>query len=273
MLSPRRWLWLALLCAGCHGFTLVAWDEKKAEAGKLWEDGQAAMRAGQAEEAIRCYKQSLALDGSMDCNHLSLAAAYVEKKDTETACAHLGQYLKANPEQHLLRSRYAELLLRIHRVPDARRQFERTIVDVQESEQPSVDELIHCHSRLMELAEQAGDAYGEFLHRGIGLLLLAQKRGQFAEVEGELPVEGLLCKAAAELTLAQRERPERARPAWYLYRVWTLLGQQQPATQRLREAQAAAVLSDLTPAEERNLHLIALQSADVSRSSHIGPRR
>ena len=75
------------------------------------------------------------------------------------------------------------------------------------------------------------------------------------EPEGELPVEGLLCKAAGELTLARLERPDEARPCWYLYEVWSHLAQRQSALRWLREADAAAPFSYLTPNEQRRLSL------------------
>ena len=67
--------------------------------------------------------------------------------------------------------------------------------------------------------------------------------------------EGLLCKAAAELTLANLERPDEARPCWYLYLAWSQLGQRQLALCRLLQADSAAPFTYLTPAEQRNLRL------------------
>src|SRR5262249_30873441 len=113
----------------------------------------------------------------------------------------------------------------------------------------------HCHSRLMEIAEQSEDEYNEHLHRGIGLFLLARERSTLPEPEGELCAEGLFCRAAAELTLAQAQRPREARPCWYLYQVWSRLGQSPPALCRLREAESAAPFTSLTPPEQQGLHL------------------
>ncbi len=101
----------------------------------------------------------------------------------------------------------------------------------------------------MAAAEDAGDVYGEHLHRGIGLYLLA----------GQDPAgaEALLCKAAGELTLAARERPAEARPHWYLHLVWAQLAQSQPAMRHLRLAADLAAHADLSPAERRALSLAA----------------
>jgi hypothetical protein len=226
-----------------------------AEAAQFWEEGQAAMRHGQPDQAIRFYQQSLAADPTMVCNHLSLAVAYMEKQDAGAACSHLGVYVEAHPEQLVIRGRYAELLVRTRRLAAAREEFEQVLADAQEATEDTGRQLIHCNSRLMELAEAAGDEYAEHLHRGIGLFLLARQRAGLPEPEGELPVEGLLCKAAAELTLARLSRPQEARPNWYLYQVWMQLGQRQPALCRLREAHAAGPFSYLTAAEQRALSL------------------
>jgi hypothetical protein len=75
------------------------------------------------------------------------------------------------------------------------------------------------------------------------------------EAEAVLPSEGLYCKAAGELTLALEERPDEARPRWYLYEVWSRLAQRQPARRCLREAGSAAPFSYLTPSEQRGLEL------------------
>src|SRR5262249_42974569 len=139
------WLWLWLPCSSCQTLQIPAPTEASFRAGELWEKGQAAMQDGQVDEAIRLYQQSLASDPEMVCNHLSLAVAHLEKKNEIEACLHLGKYLEANPEQPMLRSRYAELLLRLHRLSEARTQFEQLVVDLQEQKDPVGQRLIHCH--------------------------------------------------------------------------------------------------------------------------------
>jgi len=219
---------------------------------QLWEQGQAAMKRGQPDQAIPFYEQSLAADPNLVRNHLSLAAAYLEKEDLAQACPHLAEYVDAHPDRYTFRLRYAELLARLGRLADARLQFEHCIATGQEQGTPR--DVIRCHGRLVELAQKADDTYEEHLHRGIGLFLLARQRSALADPNGELPAEGLLCKAAAELTSACQERPEEARPCWYLYEVWSHLGQHHPAICRLREAENAGPFTYLTPAEQRGLH-------------------
>lgn len=248
MAVRRGWLGLWLLCFGCHSLSPLE-KEAPSSASQHWEKGQTAMRQGRTEEAIGCYQQALAADPSFTRNHLSLAAAYLEQNNVEGACAHLARYVEANPDQLPNRARYAELLLRLHRLPEARTQFEQLVCDAQGQSGARNLDLIHCHGRLMEIAEESDDRYSEHLHRGIGLFLLARKRATLPASGEELPAESLLCKAAAELTSAHLQRPEEARPCWYLYEVWSRLGQRQPALRRLREAEANAPFSCLSPTE------------------------
>lgn len=259
----RGWFGSILLIAGCQALpALPQLDDANLVAGQLWEKGQDAMRQGRAQDAVALYQQSLAADPRMVVNHLSLSAAYLELKAEDDACRHLGVYVSARPDQWLLRCRYAELLARLQRLAEARAQFEQFIADAQDHPGPAAQRLIHCHSRLMEIAEDTNDEYQRHLHRGIGMYLLARERSELPDLDGQLPAEGLYCRAAAELGLARMLQPGEARPSWYLYLVWTDLGQRQPATCRLREAAEAAPFSDLTPAERRNLY-VASQSLEA----------
>jgi tetratricopeptide (TPR) repeat protein len=252
MRLPGALLWLWLLPATCPNPQEL--DDRNYLAGQLWEKGQAAMREGKPGEAIHFYQQSLAIDPRMVCNHLSLATAYLETKNSKSACEHLGKYVEARPEQLVIRSRYAELLVRVDKLGEARAELERLSADLQEQGDEAGQQLIRTHGRLMELAESDHDDYNEHLHRGIGLFLLACKRSALGDADGEASCESLLCKSAAELTRARIHRPAEARPSWYLFQVWTQLGQRLPAVANLREAQAAADFTFLTPGEQRGLY-------------------
>jgi tetratricopeptide (TPR) repeat protein len=252
----RRSLWL-LACLVLAGSAL---GQQEAAEGPspgvlLWQQGQEAMRRGQPKAAIDCYEQSLAQDRRLIRNHLSLAAAYLELADDIAACAHLGRYVQANPYHLTIRIHLADLKLRLRRLADARSEFQRCVACAQDWPEPADGELLHCHARLMEIAEALEDSYHEHLHRGIGLALLARQRAQLPDPEDELSTEGLLCKAAGELTVAHHDRPEEARPSWYLYHVWTMLDQRQAARRCLSEASHAAPFSELTAAEKRDLQL------------------
>jgi tetratricopeptide (TPR) repeat protein len=230
------------------------------------------MRLGHPDKAIACYQQSLALDPQFAQAHLSLAAAHLELGDDAGACPHLGRYVAARPDQVTVRCHYAELLYRLQRMREAREQFDRFMADAQQQTGPAVKALLHCQTRLMEIAEKEDDPYAEHLHRGIGLLLLAGARADLCDdpncEQGNYPLEerrfpfftdpvqeSLLFKAAGELTLARQERPDEARPCWYLYEVWSALAQHRLADRWLREAHNAAPFSYLTPAERCRLQL------------------
>jgi tetratricopeptide (TPR) repeat protein len=262
MPPPSRWLRLLLLvaCAGCQspGPVEAAPNAPPAPANQtvalqLWEEGQKAMRFREHDQAIALYEQSLAADPQLTRNHLSLAAAHLEKGDETGACPHLARYLSAHPEHLAIRVQYAELLWRLKRFQECRDAFESAMDDAQ-GDMPT-SHLIHCHTRLMQLAEAVEDEYAEHLNRGIGLYLLACERATLAEGDVPLSVEGLLCRAAGELTLARVQRSDEARPCWYLYKVWSRLAQRQPALRSLREASASAPFSYLTSAEQRGLQL------------------
>lgn len=260
------------LCQGlllvCLAFAFPPVTEP--EAGKspallLWEKGQQAILEGHTDQAITFYLQSLELEPTLARNHLSLAAAYLEKGDDATAAEQLDLYLQLQPEHHSARAHYAELLIRLKRFDSARAQLERYIAEIQDEEELAQEHLISCHSKLMALAEAEEDVYAEHLNRGIGLFWLACQRAMLPEDAINLDVEGLLFQAAAELTLARRNQPDEARPHWYLYEVWTRLAQNLPAQRSLRAAQLAAPFTYLTPAEQRGLSL-AIRGSSAERS-------
>jgi tetratricopeptide (TPR) repeat protein len=249
--------------------TLSAEEEDKAkEAAALanWKKGQQAMLEGRTEQAIASFHESLKQNAALVCNYLSLAAAYLALGQDEQAAVQLDLYLRAQPDHFVVRGQYAELLRRLDRLGEARDQFERFEADIQDHEELARQHLVHCHSQLMDIAAAIEDEYARHLHRGIGLYWLARQRAELEEEDDRLSSEGLLCQAASELVQARRERPDEARPCWYLHEVWSSLGQRQPARRWLRAAEEAAPFSYLTPIEQRNLHLACRRyAADGSR--------
>ncbi len=262
MTTPLPVVGVLLLCLTASPGTAEEQSAPPSPAQRLWEQGQDALRDGRTDEAMQLYERSLALDPNLASNHLSLAAVYLDKGDDEHAGEHLARYLEAQPRHFSVRAHYAELLLRLNKVHGARLQYERYDADVQDQDEAAQGELVHCHSRLMEIAEREDDDYAAHLHRGIGLYLLARQQIQTdADEEGYSP-ESLLCKAAGELILALRQRPDEARPCWYLFEVWSQLAQRQPAARWLRTAEETAPFSYLTPAERRGLE-IAVRGLDA----------
>jgi hypothetical protein len=178
----------------------------------------------------------------------------------------------ADPEDALqsllIRLHYAEHLVKLHRDVEARKEFDRFISDAQDISPLPLRQLIHGHSRLMELAMNEEDEYGEHFHRGAGLFYLARQSSELGETSGKLNVESLLCQAAGELTLAKMQKPDQARPSWYLHEVWARLEQRRPAQRSLRDAENRCPYSSLTPAERRGLYL-----AVAARENEPLPKR
>jgi hypothetical protein len=189
---------------------------------------------------------------------LRRAAALVQAGEFETALPLLRRYVAEHPDHVLIRAHLAELHWKLNQREAASRQFTRFCAEAQEEEELLLPRLVHAHSRLMELAQAAGDGYGERLHRGIGLWYLARQTAAVSAdgEDGRLSAEGLLIQAAGELTKAHDLRPDEARPCWYLHRVWAELGQPAPARRWLRAARAADAAA-LTTAEREALAVTA----------------
>jgi tetratricopeptide (TPR) repeat protein len=245
-----------LLTAGATGASA---PEGVPPAQKAWQLGQTALDRDRFDEAIGQFELSLRLEPSMVQNHLSIAAAHLALGQQQQSLPHLAAYLKARPDHFLIRWHYAEVLMNTDRPGEALTQLERFVEAAQEHPRIAEEHLVACHTRMMELAERQGDDYREHLHRGIGLYLLAQKRAEPGDGPSRKMAEELLCKAAAELTMARVQRPSQARPCWYLYGVWTRLAQRQPAMRWLREAEQYGPMNDLTPAEQRELFLASAE--------------
>jgi hypothetical protein len=238
MTLRRGWLFGFALVLGCQ--TLVLPDtDADAEAGR----------------PLGFYDGTLADDPAATRSALGLAAEALQQGDERAACEHLGKYLALRPDHNEVRLHYAELLLRQERRAEARKQYQRFLALAQELGDQSLDDRIVCHSRLLEMAIADDDEYGIRYHRGLGLYLLALERVKLGDIDGELPVQSLLCRAAGELTTALQVRPGQAQPCWYLYKVWSALGQQSAAARWLQRAAAAAPFGPLTAAEQRELQL------------------
>jgi hypothetical protein len=183
---------------------------------------------------------------------LSLAADCLERGEDAAAASHLEKHVRAHPDQVVFRAQLADLLIRIDRLTEAQVHYEAATACAQDGPPAARRELVHYHTRLMELARRREDAFAEHLHQGIGLYLVGTRLASDGDA-GD--VERLMCKAAAALKEAQNARPGDARPAWYLYRVWSHLDQPRPADRALRQAVANAPFSQLTPSESRELAL------------------
>ena len=187
-------------------------------------------------------------------DHLRLAAEFLDKGDDAGALPHLEAHVSANPNAVMMRAYFAELLMRQDRTTAAVQQFERVVVDAQRETGAARAHLVHCHTRLMELAEEHGDRYAEELHRGIGLLLLVQRWDGDLDRQDEAAAERTLVKAVSSLKVALIEQPGDVRANLYLAEVYERLGQSS-AARSARTALANQSLDGLTPAERDRLAL------------------
>jgi hypothetical protein len=184
-------------------------------------------------------------------DHLMLAADCMEKQDFTAAAGHLRLHVQAHPDQWLIRLYLAETLFQQKMSVEAKPHFEAVAAFAQErSAGPAIQEqLLQCHTRLMEIAQETDDAYREHLHRGIGLVLLGERAAQTASTQEAGVSEKVLLRAVTELETARKLHPQARRAAWYLHRAWNNLDQVTPALEALRLAEMAT-LTDLTPTEE-----------------------
>src|SRR5207244_253735 len=100
-----------------------------------------------------------------------------------------------SPDHAKARYYFAELLWKLGKHRQARPQFECAVAQLQQETKTDIRHLIHCHGRLLQLAEDEGDKFQAHLNRGIGLYWLARGRALVGDPDGDLPAEGLLCKA------------------------------------------------------------------------------
>lgn len=245
-MKVRGFLLILALCAGCH-----LTGERIDVPPVLTDSGRASV----PEPASRI-KQASFQDREVE-DGLSLAATCLKRGDALAAAGHLREHLKRFPEQVMIRAYLAELLFKSAKYADAQDQFERFIAEASESDGPARENVVHVHTRLMEIAQQRDEAYGEHLHRGIGMVLLVRKLDESGVADETEPGlrERMLCKAAAELGRAAKQRASEARPYWYLAEVWKKLDQPRPREKALAMARERAALMPLASAEQRALLL------------------
>src|SRR5262249_35150847 len=144
----------------------------------------------------------------------------LERDDHARACALLRIYAERHPESKHARAFIAEVLAKLGNSSEAAVEFEKAVERLQGDKKIDLALLVHCHGRLLDLADAASDEYQIHLNRGLGLYWLAQQDRRTDEPGEAPPTESILCKAALELTLAHSLAPSEAQPAWYLYLCW-----------------------------------------------------
>lgn len=214
--------WLTLLVLSCCGCQTLLWPSPRLE-------------------------ESTAIE-TADTDDLALAAKCLERGDEAGAVPHLMSLVRANPEQVMFRAQLAELFYRLDRDDEARDHFERFIASAQSTTGPAHNHIVHCHTRLMQLADRRDDHAEEQFHKGVGLLLLAKESESHPEFD-----ESVLCQAAKLLQEAKDLRPDDARVSLYLGDAYQQMGQSARASREWKAAREKAVPGLLSPMEERHL--------------------
>ncbi len=182
---------------------------------------------------------------------LGRAADCLDRDDFAAAVPHLRTYLRANPDDVLVRAQLAETLYRTGH-PAARGEFERVAADAGPRLLPR---LPHCHTRLMTLAEAAGDDYRAHLHRGLGLARLADAWDADPARRDPDRAERTRTRAVAELRHAVAERPDDPRANLHLAIVLDQLGQTGPARAARTAARKGLPDPSLAAAERAGIEL------------------
>src|SRR5262245_38228976 len=167
-----RWRTIAILslaCLGCHTAIRPAPAPRESEKGAAARTAPATPTSPSSSHTPASHERAAggtrltpASPGRADPDrdpidenrHLTLAAAYLEQGNDETACQHLGLFLERHPHHGNVRFYYAELLMRLGRLPEARLHYEEVIADLQEEQSLDFKHLTHCHTRLAELSER-----------------------------------------------------------------------------------------------------------------------
>lgn len=180
------------------------------------------------------------------------ATAALEKNDLPLATVSLRRYLQAYPDSVMIRMQLAELYFKQEQFSLSFQEFQTALAEVADPPLPLHCRL-HGHSRLMELAVEKGDRFGEELHRGIGLVLLAEHRASKKDEETMASAEQLLGKARASLVRAGYASPLDARPSLYLTSVWHQMQQPSNAKAAWEKAMLLSHFSRLSAQEQLQL--------------------
>ncbi len=186
-------------------------------------------------------------------DHLSQGADCIAKGDDRGALVHLKAHLIQHPDHLMIRIHLAELLFKTQQFPAAQWNYEQFIADAQAVQGTPRNKLMHCHTRLMEIALVRQDDHAEHLHRGIGFVLVARQLDAGVPEPEEGFRERVLCKALRELQAARDAQPDQARAYCYLHEAFRKLDQPRPAERAREKAKSLAAFSNLTPTEKQSL--------------------
>lgn len=177
------------------------------------------------------------------------ATAALDVHDWKTASGQLRRYVLLYPDAVLIRMQLGELLYKQQLYDEAATEFRAALGEVADPSLPLHCKL-HGHSRLVEIATDQQDRFHEALHRGIGLLLLAERRLTTPPQQNEVTGEQLLGKAHTALVKASKLSPNDARPALYLIQVWHLMLQPGNARAAYSHASQLSTITSLSATEQ-----------------------
>ena len=169
-------------------------------------------------------------------DHLRLAAERLDCADEMGALPHLKAHLRQQPDAVMVRAYLGELLMKTGNLPESKLHFEQFTREAAEASGPAKRHLVHVHTRLMELAGQTDDIFGEQLHRGIGLVLLVKQWHDDGDPADAALTERTLVQAAKALKNADAEKPGDALVWFYLAEAWSELGQPSSARGAVRKS-------------------------------------
>jgi cytochrome c-type biogenesis protein CcmH/NrfG len=170
---------------------------------------------------------------------LALAAECLDRGDQNQATTHLTRHITRHPTEVMTRAYLAELLFQQGRHREAEAHFNQVVHDAVGLKGKVQDHCVHCHTRLMQIAEATENAGKEHLHRGIGLVLLVRRWDSSETRKDDVQAERTLVQAVRALREAQELGCEDPRGWWYLAEAYRKLGQAGAAETALRRAQAA----------------------------------
>lgn len=174
-----------------------------------------------------------------EVDNLGRAAELLDGGDHDGALAQLTAHVKARPDAVMIRAYLAELHFK-HGQPDqAKAHFTRFTRDAAGMGGAAGKHLTHCHTRLMEIATANDDAFGEQLHRGIGLVLLVRQWDSepvASATEVDPLTETTLVRAAGALKAARELDAKDPRVHLYLSEAFGRLGQHSAARSAMRMA-------------------------------------
>jgi len=182
--------------------------------------------------------------GEEPVDSLTLAAESLARGEESAAAGHFESYVRKNPDQVMFRAHLADLLFKLHRIQDAKVHYERFIADAQEMTSAPKAHLVHCHTKLMEIAQLVDDPFGEVFHRGVGLILLTREEAVDDETREEM-----LCKAIKTLREAAEIRPSDPRVQVYLAEAYERAVNSRAAECCRTAASNFAIPGNLTPSE------------------------